>query len=1264
MATRNTARCVLRSDTAPDRRLLELGDGTRESASGTTTRSRTGSIEQLDQLENRVAELRRDFTASQDNLRVEVTAELSNLNSSIGVELTEIKGHLVNLVHSMTNMSTTLNQTQASAEEAQQIAIQARTQVQLFQTNSAAPVPTPNWEQAPVHPSDAQLGVDVNMMSPDTGSTIMHSASMDAPRLRKLDVSPPTFDGLIDGIKLNSFLFQFESYFQQKGVMKSGMIREFREPNFQAKVRNQLLKMKQTGGYHGYVNKFRELQRIVKLDELTAINVFVNGLTNAQVSLAIQRKQPTTLTAAVQEGFLEWELQGIPPPANQKTLSNNRAKRRTVEIKNEVLGKETITASPLEIILFGRKRLRRGVHKEEDCWVLHPEKKPHNLQKKRTIKLARPLEAERSSGQEVEQLDPVFDITCTFRDVDLHDHGGNEETEEKFVLSKNLYCLLHTQSTVQCFANDICIVNSNFIDSGATIDGVSPQFCATNGLWDKIEDHNEPMEITLAAKQKMTVPTKTITLTVYMEDFEPYTNDFLVIDVPEKQDILLGMPWLKTVNPDIDWVKKRVNPRVVHNVNDKNDNLSTKKRNSKTKVKILHKPERPAVQVGGKRQPVSSLTKKYGLIEYFKHGYYSATSGTTKFITSKQFRRMLKKSKTVECIFVIRPKTEKESSGHAADQVDIETFDGHPIYPVLLKHEALFKQKLPSVLPPREHDEHAMEVDTQEAIFRRQWRQSPGQEKVITDWVSEMKNAGLIRTSTSPHGAPTFCVRKPIGLRKVHDYRALNSHTIRRTLPMPRKDIIIEKMQGACWYSCMDLLSGYYQFRMRDCDIPYTAFQTPDGSYEYLVLPMRLSNAPATFNEGIRRILADLSDICYFDDIYVYSRSKALDVHLEALDRVLTRLENHNFYVKLSKCVFCVDEIPCLGDYVGRDGVRIDPKKLEILQGWPLPCTRSELQSFLGTAVYIQRFCRDFACDAGPLFDMLKGPTKKSISRTDDLRSHFLSLKAKIASPPVLAIPDFDKPFWLRMDASDHAIGGVLFQEEVKGDELVERPIAFGGRKYKDGENNYSIREKELLAILFGLRLWRVYLLDKPFVVETDHRSLETIFTQKTISRRVARWYDELSEYPITFRYIRGDTNTVADGISRRTDFMRGATTTLTAITSRKEICKHIDRGLASLVKEATDRYADDSFTSSLAQQQSARVTPDKPSIRHFERYSRGNKQVFYQAPSDEQPRLALLNITEIIDALLYEFHDAKHPGIERTIRLVEKAYYWRYMER
>ncbi|GMF88821.1 unnamed protein product [Phytophthora fragariaefolia] len=279
-------------------------------------------------------------------------------------------------------------------------------------------------------------------------------------------------------------------------------------------------------------------------------------------------------------------------------------------------------------------------------------------------------------------------------------------------------------------------------------------------------------------------------------------------------------------------------------------------------------------------------------------------------------------------------------------------------------------------------------------------------------------------------------------------------------------------MQGAFWYSCMDLLSGYYQFRIRESDIPFTAFQTPDGAFEYLVLPMGLSNAPATFNEGIRRMLADISDICqcYFDDIFVYTKSESVNEHLDALDQVLTRLKDHKFYVKLSKCVFCVDEIPCLGDYVGCNGVRIDPRKVEVLHDWPLPRTRSELQSFLGTAVYVQRFCHDFASDAGPLFDMLKGSPKRSVNWNAEQRKNFSSLKDKIGSTPVLAIPDFSTAFGMRMDASDHAIGGVLFQEEVTGDEIIERPIAFGGRKYNDAEKTVLLGEKSYwqFSLVFG----------------------------------------------------------------------------------------------------------------------------------------------------------------------------------------------------
>ncbi|POM73161.1 Hypothetical protein PHPALM_10015 [Phytophthora palmivora] len=241
------------------------------------------------------------------------------------------------------------------------------------------------------------------------------------------------------------------------------------------------------------------------------------------------------------------------------------------------------------------------------------------------------------------------------------------------------------------------------------------------------------------------LPTKTVRLTLCMENFKPYVNDVLVIEVPEGQDLLLGMPWLKTNNPDIDWIKKQVRPRFQSEVGESPSPKPTKRRRAKNKVKTPRKPARPAVKIGGQRQHVSVPNLKTSYDNFFC-GYYS---------------RKVEKIRNKLLIF--------------------DSYRGHPAYSVLLKHKLVFQQKLASCLPPIERGVHEINVDTNEAIFRRQWRLSPAQEKVIRDWVEEMLAAGLIRPSTSPHGAPTFCVKKPVGWRIVHDYRALNMHAIRRT---------------------------------------------------------------------------------------------------------------------------------------------------------------------------------------------------------------------------------------------------------------------------------------------------------------------------------------------------------------------------------------------------------------------------------------------------------------------------------------------------
>ncbi|GMF48610.1 unnamed protein product [Phytophthora fragariaefolia] len=186
--------------------------------------------------------------------------------------------------------------------------------------------------------------------------------------------------------------------------------------------------------------------------------------------------------------------------------------------------------------------------------------------------------------------------------------------------------------------------------------------------------------------------------------------------------------------------------------------------------------------------------------------------------------------------------------------------------------------------------------------------------------------------------------------------------------------------------------------------------------------------------------------------------------------------------------------------------------------------------------------------------------------------------------PPVLQLPDFDKPFGIRMDASNFAIGGVLFQNEGG----LEHPIAYTGRKMKPAELNYLVREQELLAIMHALRVWRVYLLDHPFTVETDHKSIETILTQKTTNRRVARWFNELAEFQPLFIWIPGESNQVSDAMSRNPLFEHKAAhvslSELIEAARNREIVSSIQTPSATVTHSAKQLYSTDRRVKELLQ--------------------------------------------------------------------------------
>ncbi|KAF1332870.1 reverse transcriptase, partial [Globisporangium splendens] len=525
-------------------------------------------------------------------------------------------------------------------------------------------------------------------------------------------------------------------------------------------------------------------------------------------------------------------------------------------------------------------------------------------------------------------------------------------------------------------------------------------------------------------------------------------------------------------------------------------------------------------------------------------------------------------------------------------------------------------------------------------ISVRQWRQSPEQRKVIMEWTKEMVKAGIIRPSTSAFSAPTFCVKKPVGWRIVHDYRQLNQKTILPAIPMPRKEGTFDAMSKSQWFSCMDLLWGYYQVKLRESDIPFTAFSTPDGLFEYLVTPMGLSGSPGTFNRLLQKVFSDLRDVMriYFDDIYVFTTGRDVKEHVAALDRVLKRCEEQQLYIKLSKC---------------RNGVRMDPDKVRIIAEWPVPKTKHQMESFLGTTVYVSRFCKDCAQFSGPLHEALKGKRSKDTVRLDNNQLQcFEELKRRLSAPPVLALPDFDKPFGIRMDASNYAVGGVLFQKEGG----IEHPIAFTGRKMKAAELNYPVQEQELLAIMHALRVWRIYLVDKPFMVETDHKSLETILTQKTTNRRIARWFNELAEFQPQFVWIAGKTNGIADALSRRPDFEHKA-----AQVSLKELLKIVqDREIVATITaipvemEAKKKYAFDKRILDIMNRLN-----NSEEVRN---YTLHEGLLFFRTKEDSEARLVIPDDEDLKNRVVYENHDvvtAGHPGYFKTYIHVQKKYYW-----
>jgi len=409
--------------------------------------------------------------------------------------------------------------------------------------------------------------------------------------------------------------------------------------------------------------------------------------------------------------------------------------------------------------------------------------------------------------------------------------------------------------------------------------------------------------------------------------------------------------------------------------------------------------------------------------------------------------------------------------------------------------------------------------------------------QTLREWLKEMEKTGKIKISTSPAGSPILFIPKPHGrgLQLCVDYRGLNAIRIPNRYPLPLMQELQDRVQGAQWFTKMDLKNGFNLIRIREGDEWKTAFRTRYGLYEFQVMPFGLTNAPSTFQDMMNHILSDVLDVgvlAYMDDILIYAKME--EEHDRLVKKVLGRLQRNGLAVSPEKCVWKAEEVEFLGYVIGRRGIRMSKDKAEVVRSWWQPTSLTETQSFLGFANFYRRFIKDYSRITKLLTELTKKTGKWSWS--EEAGGAFEELKRRFTTAPILAHIDPTKPVIIETNASDFAIGAVLSQWD--NDNRLH-PVAFHSRKFQPAELNYDIHDKELLAIVDTFKHWRRYCegVEHPIQVFTDHHNVEYFTTTKELNHRQARWAEELAGIDFRIHYRPGTQNGKPDALSRHTEY-------------------------------------------------------------------------------------------------------------------------------
>jgi len=399
--------------------------------------------------------------------------------------------------------------------------------------------------------------------------------------------------------------------------------------------------------------------------------------------------------------------------------------------------------------------------------------------------------------------------------------------------------------------------------------------------------------------------------------------------------------------------------------------------------------------------------------------------------------------------------------------------------------------------------------------------------------LERMEDAGIIVKSKSPYACGIVVVPKKNTdeVRVCTDARPINKHTPLDPYPMPKIEEILQSCGKAKWFSKLDAAKGYWQVPMDPRDQHKTAFITHCGHFEYTVMPFGLKNAPATYTRLMDAVLNGLLGkfvINYLDDAVIYSET--WEEHLEHLKEVLYRFRSAGLRLNLEKCEFGYAEIKILGHRMNRDGILVDPNKVDQMMNIVPPTTVRQLQQALGLFGYYRRFIQHYARIAKPLYKLLR--KEQEWEWTEEQHNAFETLKEKLISAPILMRPNYDQRFTLYTDGSYDGLGAILAQ---KDDQNREGIVSFASRTLSKPEKNYAATELECLAMVWGCEQFYQYIWGREFDIITDHQALVWLMNKnkQCTNRRIARWIVTMENLNFQVQYRPGKKIPHVDALSR-----------------------------------------------------------------------------------------------------------------------------------